>query len=165
MLKPWRLYLYGMVTKLLPETSFFGFKRCFLRWCGADIEEDVQICSSARILGAGELHIGASTWIGQEVLLMATGVLHIGRNVDIGPLVYIGNGTHALDFEGVRCAGEGMSLPISIGDGCWLGARVVVLPGVEIGAMTTVGAGAVVTRTLPEKVLAVGVPASMKRRG
>ena len=163
MLKPSRLYLYGLFCRLLPETSFFGLKRCLLRWCGAEIGDGVRICSSARILGAGILRIGADTWIGQQVLLMATGELSFGSRVDLGPMVYIGKGTHKLDFTGERCASDGVSLPVSIGDGCWLGARVTVLPGVSIGEMTMVAAGAVVTKPLLGHCLVAGVPAAVKR--
>jgi maltose O-acetyltransferase len=48
--------------------------------------------------------------------------------------------------------------PITVGDNVWLGGGVIVCPGVTIGADTVVGAGSVVTRDLPERVLAVGNP-------
>lgn len=164
MLSSYRLYLYRLLTCLLPETSTFALKRVLLRWCGASIGNNVRICSSALILGAGELTIGKNTWIGQRVTLLATGKLNIGKNVDIGPCVYIGNGTHQLQFDGERCAGIGTSPGINIGDGCWLGANVTVLPGVVIGNMTMVAAGGVVTEDLPSYALAAGVPAVVKRQ-
>ena len=158
-----RLYLYSLFVRLLPETSCFALKRQILRWCGAIIGKNVRICSSALILGAGELTIGGNTWIGQRVTILATGKLTIGKNVDVGPCVYIGNGTHQLVFDGERCAGAGQSLPITIGDGCWLGANATVLPGVMIGDMTMVAAGGVVTKSLPSRCLAAGCPAIVKR--
>ena len=164
MLSSSRLYLYRLLTCLLPETSGFALKRALLRWCGANIGSNVRICSSALILGAGELTIGENTWIGQRVTLLATGKLSIGKNVDIGPCAYIGNGTHQLQFDGERCAGTGISLAITIEDGCWLGAHVTVLPGVAIGNMTMVAAGGVVTKDLPSHCLAAGVPAVVKRQ-
>ena len=48
-----------------------------------------------------------------------------------------------------------------IGEGCWLGARVTVLDGVSIGSRTVLGAGAVITKDLPDRVVAVGVPATV----
>lgn len=158
-LSPVRLYIYGLICRILPETSFFSLKRQLLRWCGVSIGDKVCICSSARILGAGCLHIGAESWIGQGVLIMATGEMTIGARCDIGPLVYLGNGTHALNFNRDRCAGEGTSLPIKIGDGCWLGARATILPGVTLGEMTMVAAGAIVTKCYPRRCLLAGVPA------
>ena len=53
--------------------------------------------------------------------------------------------------------------PITIGDNVWLGGGVIVCPGVTIGAHTVVGAGSVVTRDLPEGVVAVGSPARVVR--
>ena len=52
---------------------------------------------------------------------------------------------------------------MTIGDGCWLGARAVVLPGVRIGAGSIVAAGALVTRDVPPNSLVAGVPAKLVR--
>ena len=163
MLKSARLYIYRLFSSLLPETSCWGVKRWLLRWAGAKIGKNVRICSSAKIIGSGELSIGDDTWIGQNVLIAASGKVQIGKNVDIAMLTFIGNGTHKLDFEGERCAGEGINLNVTIGNGCWLGARVTVLPGVEIDEMSMIGAGAVVTNKIPAKVVAVGIPAKILR--
>ncbi|MFV3517292.1 DapH/DapD/GlmU-related protein, partial [Mycobacterium tuberculosis] len=62
-----------------------------------------------------------------------------------------------------RRAGTEKALPITIGDGCWIGARCTVLGGATIGAGTIVAAGAVVVGPLPPNVLAAGVPAAVKR--
>ena len=53
--------------------------------------------------------------------------------------------------------------PIMIGNNVWLGARVIVLPGVTIGENSVVGVGSVVTRDIPPRSLAVGTPASVVR--
>ena len=66
--------------------------------------------------------------------------------------------------EGNRRAGEGTARPIEIGDGCWIGARSVILGGVRIGAGCVVAAGSVVTRDVPDNVLVAGVPACIKRQ-
>ncbi|MFE8729811.1 DapH/DapD/GlmU-related protein, partial [Aeromonas hydrophila] len=60
--------------------------------------------------------------------------------------------------------GEGVALPISIGDGCWIGADVLIIGGVTIGKGVVVAAGSVVTRDIPDNVLVAGVPAVIKRR-
>ena len=148
---------------LLPESSCFSLKRALLRWCGATIGRNVRICSSAVILGAGELSIGDNTWVGHGAMIVASGKLSIGQNVDIGPQVYIGNGTHKVETSSKRCAGEGLALPVLIGDGSWLGVRAIILPGVEIGSMTIVAAGAVVTKSHCGHCLLAGVPARVKK--
>jgi maltose O-acetyltransferase len=82
--------------------------------------------------------------------------------VQIGPNVQLLTPTHPLDPEPRRAKWEGAQ-PITIGDNVWLGGGVIVCPGVTIGADTVVGAGAVVTRDLPARVLAVGNPARVVR--
>ena len=148
MLSPKKLYLYRLLTNLMPETSCFGLKRRFLRWAGAEVGQNVRICSSATVLGCGELIIGDDTWIGQHCLIMASSKIEIGKNVDVAPMVYLGTGTHVPQFDKERCAGEGLNKDIKIGDGCWLCARTTILPGVTVGNMTIVGAGAVVISSL-----------------
>jgi maltose O-acetyltransferase len=80
----------------------------------------------------------------------------------MGPQVQLLTPTHPLDPE-ERLARWESAKPITIGDNVWLGGGVVVCPGVTIGADTVVGAGAVVTRDLPEGVVAVGNPARVIR--
>ena len=81
------------------------------------------------------------------------------EQVDFVPMVYLGTGTHVPQFDKERCAGEGLNKDIKIGDGCWLCARTTILPGVTVGSMTIVGAGAVVNKNLPGGITAVGIPA------
>jgi maltose O-acetyltransferase len=54
--------------------------------------------------------------------------------------------------------------PIVVGDNVWVGASVVVLPGVEIGSNVTIGAGSVVTRSIPANCVAVGNPCRVLRQ-
>ena len=122
--------------------------------------ENVRICSSAIFLGCGELIIGSGTWIGHNCLITASSRIEIGKNVDVAPMVYLGTGTHVPQFGKERCAGEGLNKDIKIGDGCWLCARTTILPGVTVGNMTIVGAGAVVNKDLPDGITAVGIPAT-----
>jgi galactoside O-acetyltransferase len=56
------------------------------------------------------------------------------------------------------------NMPIHIGKNCWLGAGVIVLPGITIGDNTVVGAGSVVTKDLPANVVAVGNPAKVIKK-
>jgi maltose O-acetyltransferase len=63
-----------------------------------------------------------------------------------------------------RRAGEGVANSIEIGDGCWIGARSIILGGVRIGEGSVVAAGSVVTRDVPSNVLIAGVPACIKRK-
>lgn len=81
----------------------------------------------------------------------------IGDNVMIGPNCSLITITHALDSD-QRNEGIMAARPITIGDNAWIAANVVILPGVEIGEGAVIGAGSVVTRSIPAGMLAVGNP-------
>ena len=151
------------IMRFLPETCCFALKRSLWRWAGAKVGRNVRICSSAFIMGAGELEIGEDTWVGHQVFIETGSKVSIGAYVDIGPRVYIGTGSHKIDVEGKQTAGEGTSEAIVIEDGVWLGANATVLPGTTIGKKTLVGAGALVTRSIESFCVAVGIPARSVR--
>lgn len=110
----------------------------------------------------GELEIGDGVFINHGVSIAASLRVTIGRSATIGPSVFItDNDFHRLEPERRNEAPE--SRPVTIGENVWLGLRVIVLPGVTIGDHTVVGAGSIVTRDLPPRVLAAGVPARVIR--
>lgn len=156
-----RLYLAGCLVHCMPETRAFGLKRILYRWAGVNIGDNVRICSSAKIIGAGQLEIGDNTWIGPEAFISASSSVRIGANCDIAPRVFIGDGTHKLTPEQNRVAGIEICQPISVGDGCWICANATILAGVEIGGKCIVAAGAVVTRPVESMKLIGGIPANV----
>ena len=86
-MSPVRLWLYRVLTFLIPETSCFGLKTFLLRWAGAEIGENVRISTTSVILGAGRLVVGDDVWIGAGVFLspVGDGSIEIGSHVDIAP--------------------------------------------------------------------------------
>jgi maltose O-acetyltransferase len=106
--------------------------------------------------------IGARCFLNMGVVILDVGRVTIGDDVQIGPNVQILTPTHPLDADQRRSRLEAAE-PIAIGDNVWLGGGVIVCPGVTIGRDTVVGAGAVVTKDLPDSVLAVGNPARVIR--
>lgn len=148
----------------IPPTRAFGLKRILYRWCGVSIGNNSRIVSSAMIIGNGELSIGENTWIGHNVLIQSSSSISIGRNCDIAPNVYIGTGTHKITPDLDRIAGVDLNYNITIDDGCWIGAGACILPGVNIGKMNVVGAGAIVNRSFEDYNLIVGVPAQSIRK-
>ncbi|MBN1947283.1 MAG: acyltransferase [Bradymonadales bacterium] len=110
------------------------------------------------------MHIGDGSWIGQQCFFHSAGNITIGRQVGIGPAVKILTSQH-------RDAGREIPLllspitraPVVIEDGADIGIGAVILPGVHIGRGVIVGAGAVVTRDLPDWAVATGVPARVTR--
>ena len=83
--------------------------------------------------------------------------LTIGDHVDIASDVMIYNSEHDLDSPDFSARTE----PVSIGDYCFIGPRVIILPGVNIGKGAIVGAGAVVTKDVENFAIVGGVPAKV----
>lgn len=106
--------------------------------------------------------IGARTFANFGLILLDVARISIGDDVQIGPNVQLLTATHPLEPNARRDKWEAAE-PITIGDNVWLAGGVIVCPGVTIGADTVVGAGSVVTRDLPPRVLAVGSPARVIR--
>ena len=115
--------------------------------------------------------------IGKNV--MAYHNLHIGAidSVVIGDRVLIASGVYISDHHHGNYSGDHQSSPleppierpltsspVKIGDDAWIGERVSILPGVSIGNGVIIGAGAVVTKDLPDYVIAVGAPAKVIKK-
>jgi maltose O-acetyltransferase len=86
----------------------------------------------------------------------------VGAEAQLGPLVQLLTADHPRDAA-ARAAGPELARPITIGSRAWLGGGVVVCPGVSIGEETVVGAGSVVVRDLPARVVAAGNPCRVIR--
>lgn len=166
-LSPFRLWLRKLIICWMPETRFFGFKAASLRWCGAEIGKNVRINSSAAFFGNGRLTIGDDVWIGAGDVISpcAPAEVVIGSHVDLGPQVMILTGSHRIDPEGEHVGGVGFSASVHIADGCWLGARSTILPGVALAPKTLVAAGSMVVRSVDDSLsLVAGVPAVVKKK-
>jgi acetyltransferase-like isoleucine patch superfamily enzyme len=120
------------------------------------------VCLELAVGGDGVLEIGEGAFINYGGSIAATKHVQIGKNCSIGTHVLImDNEFHRL--EPGRRNEMPDSRPIVLEDNVWLGARVIVLPGVTIGENSVVGAGSVVTRDVPANVIAAGVPARVLR--
>ncbi len=108
------------------------------------------------------LDIGARCFINFGLVALDAAPIIIGDDVQIGPGVQLLTPTHPTDPELRRAKWEAAE-PISVADNVWLGGGCIVLPGVSIGENSVVGAGAVVTKSLPAGVVAVGNPARIIR--
>lgn len=84
----------------------------------------------------------------------------MGDHVLFGPNVTILTETHDKEIQSRR-DGKVYTRPVNIGNDCWIGAGVTILPGVSIGNGCTIGAGSLVTKCLPAFSVAYGVPASV----
>jgi maltose O-acetyltransferase len=141
----WRLR--KKVLKRWARNAFFpGWRVQLLRWCGFSIGRDVYI--------ADELIIAEE--------LRSRGLLTIGDRVSMAPRITLVTDSHPNDSR-IRPFAPEKSGPIVIEADAWLGAGVVVLPGVTIGRGAVVGANSVVTRDVPPLHVVAGQPARTVR--
>ncbi len=106
--------------------------------------------------------IGRGTYINFGCTILDVCKVEIGENVLIAPGVQIVAATHPIDPV-QRKSGKENGKPVKIGNNVWLGAGVIVCPGVTIGENTTVGAGSVVVKNIPANCIAVGNPCKVLR--
>jgi maltose O-acetyltransferase len=133
-----------------------------LRLLLGDVGERVLVKSPFRCDYGSTISVGAGTFLNYGCVLLDVAPIRIGSACQLATGVQLVTATHPVDPEPRRQGWE-YGLPIAIGDNVWLGAGVIVCPGVSIGDDTVVGAGAVVTRDLPAGVVAVGNPARILR--
>ena len=125
---------------------------------GALLAPNVSLRNGERIEIGAHARIGTrcSLWAGDQ-----HGRVVIGDHTLLGPEVYVTASNYEMAL-GVPVMDQAkQERDVLIGNGVWFGARVVVLPGVQIGDGCVVGAGAVVTASLPANSIAVGVPAKV----
>jgi acetyltransferase-like isoleucine patch superfamily enzyme len=114
---------------------------------------------------AGLLEIGRGTVLGFRNHIQAFESVTIGADVLTAADVFIADFDHRTDLPGVPARKQPIRTgPVVVGDGSWLGVRVVVTRGVTIGERCAVGANAVVTTDLPAACVAGGVPARILRQ-
>jgi maltose O-acetyltransferase len=108
------------------------------------------------------IRLGANVYSNHNLVVLDCARVDIGDNVFIGPNVVISTAGHPID-PAVRISGLEFAKPITIENGVWIGASVVIVPGVTIGENTTIGAGSVVTKNIPANSVAAGNPCRVLR--
>lgn len=108
--------------------------------------------------GGHNVHFGKNVYANFNLTLVDDTHIYVGDYTLLGPNVTLAAAGHPLEPD-LRQQGYQYNKPIHIGKNCWLGAGVIVLPGITIGDNVVVGAGSVVTKDLPNNVVAVGNPA------
>ena len=106
------------------------------------------------------IKLGKNVFVNINNYFMDGASIEIGDNVFIGPSCGFYTANHPLNYTR-RNQGLEKALPIKVGNNCWFGANVSVMPGVTIGAGCVIAAGAVVTKDMPDNSLIAGVPAKV----
>ena len=112
--------------------------------------------------GGKHVHFGNDVYANFNLTLVDDTHIYVGDGTMLAPNVVLATAGHPILPE-LREKAYQYNAPVHIGKNCWLGAGVIVLPGVSIGDNTVVGAGSVVTHDLPANVVAVGNPCRVMR--
>lgn len=113
-------------------------------------------------LGNGNTQFGRYDFFNHGTYFMDNGTITFGDHVFAGPYCGFYTSAHPVDYTS-RNKGLEKALAITVGDNCWFGANVSVMPGVHIGNGCVIAAGAVVTHDIPDHSMAAGVPAEVKK--
>ena len=134
-----------------------------LRGMFAEIGEGCYIEPPLRANWGGKhIHLGNYIYINFNFTAVDDGEIYIGNHVMLGPNVTIATAGHPV-YPPLRERGIQYNLSVRIGDNVWVGAGVVMVPGVTIGENAVIGAGSVVTKDIPANVVAVGNPCRVMR--
>lgn len=159
------LLLYYFILQHIPMQPFPGFRigyrlrlmavKHLLRYCGNNV-----VIKDKCYFGDGKrLSVGNRSQLGSNARL--NGDITIGEDVMMGPDVVMMATSHEysrLDIP-MNQQGSKPEEPIIIGNDCWIGTRVIILPGVQIGDHSIIAAGSVVTHSFPDNSILGGVPA------
>lgn len=138
-------------------------KQALLKEMFAEIGEGCYIEAPLHANWGGKhVHLGNNVYVNYNLTLVDDTAIYIGDNVMIAPNVVLSTGTHPI-HPGLRRKTAQYNLPIQIKENVWLGAGVLVMPGVTIGENSVIGAGSVVTKDIPANVVAVGSPCRVLR--
>ena len=108
------------------------------------------------------IRLGKNVYANHNLIILDCAPVSIGDSVLFGPNVVISTAGHPIEPE-VRTSGVEYARPISIGSNVWIGATVTIVPAVEVGDNVTIGAGSVVTKSIPANCVAAGNPCRILR--
>lgn len=153
-----KLYDYNMTRPTESEKRQELLKEMF-----AEIGEDCYIEPPFHANWGGKhVHFGKCVYANFNLTAVDDTHIYVGDYTMIGPNVTLATAGHPILPE-LRKEAYQFNMPVHIGKNCWLGAGVIVLPGVTIGDNTVIGAGSVVTKDIPSNVVAIGNPCRILR--
>ncbi len=112
--------------------------------------------------GGHHVHFGSNVYANYNLTLVDDGHIYVGDRVLFGPNVTVATANHPLNAK-LRYKALQYNKDVHIGENAWIGANTVIVPGVTIGKNTIIGAGSVVTKDIPDNVIAVGNPCRVLR--
>ncbi len=112
--------------------------------------------------GGAHCHFGKNIYANFGLTLVDDTDIYVGDHTMFGPHVTVATAGHPI-YPALREKQYQYNIPVHIGRNCWIGAGVLIMPGVNIGDNTVIGAGSVVTKDIPANVLAFGSPCRVQR--
>jgi maltose O-acetyltransferase len=162
-----KYHIARIIAAPLPDYYCSAIRTHILRLFGFSIGPDSIFWGMPRIIGGPgltkRLIIGCDTRFNIGCVFDLYGKVTIGDHVSFGPQVMVLTGDHELGTQ-KRRNGALAQKGVNIGNGCWIGARATILPGVTIGNSSVIAAGSVVNRDVPPNTIVGGVPARTIRR-
>lgn len=146
---PTKLYIYSDVSNVTRYLS---------------LGNNVSIGYNCSLAGPGTIQISDNVVLNRNCHINSSQHVTIGPNTLIGPDCYIVDSNHQIDSSVPLISAKIASDPVNIGANVWIGRGATILAGVTIGNHAVIGAGAVVTKNIPEAVVAAGVPAKVIRK-
>lgn len=167
MMKSILLIFYYTVLQHIPMQPMPGYKLGYTlrRWCARHLlrhcGHDVIVKDHCYFGSGSRLSVGDRSQLGSNARL--NGDITIGHDVLMGPDVIMMATSHEFASVDIPINQQGArpEKPIVIGNDCWIGTRVIILPGVSLGDKCIVAANAVVTHSFPDKCILGGVPAKV----
>ncbi len=151
----WKLFFPNKMVKLC--------KRKFLKF-----EDTAQFRPGAYAVGCSQIEIGKRVVIRPGCRLFGESpeldlTITIEDDVMLGSGVHIYINNHRFDMVGIPIIDQGVNPPkaVILKRGCWIGANSIILPGVTIGENSVIGAGSIVTKSIPSSVVVAGNPAKI----
>lgn len=112
--------------------------------------------------GGHNVHFGNNVYANFNFTVVDDGDIYVGDRVMFGSNVTIATANHPIE-PGLRSKAMQYNKSVHIGENVWVGANTVIVPGITIGKNSVIGAGSVVTKDIPENVVAVGNPCRVLR--
>ena len=112
--------------------------------------------------GGHHVHFGSGIYANSNLTIVDDGHVYVGDKVMFGPNVTIATANHPIE-PSLRAKGLQYNKDVYVGENTWIGAGVIIVPGVHIGKNTVIGGGSVVTKDIPDNVVAVGNPCRVLR--
>lgn len=162
-----KIYVVNLLMAVLPNSGCQKLKAKLYRWAGAKVGKNVEFFQGIKVQGIGELEIQDKAFIGHEVMFMLNegSKIVVEESAVVSTRTMIMTGFHPIEPDGERIIGrDGTCSTVNICRGAAVLAGCNVLPGVTVGEMSLVAAGATVAKDVEPRTLVGGCPAKLIKR-